>query len=198
MKKAIAKVGCLVIFLNLNSCQFSIASEIQKIVSRKNLHPTEIPVKNRYPYHNRFQWTIDRPIRDVWPIFYDVRRWVKRYRVEVISGSDPMEVGAVSKAIPLYVKDSSMFYLMRVVSVVPEKSILVWLTLPDAKDPEGSFTQFYYWQLTEANGKTTVTIEAFGESVVSSSKEWIGGIGSYGDESWPSYLKYLEKLVLEP
>ena len=188
----------IVMFSSFNFGQSTNASSTpQNNAPEKSLHTkTQI----RSPYHSRFQWTIDRPVRNVWPVFYDVRRWVHRYRVDMISGSDPMAVGSVSKATPLYgeaLKDPEMFYFMKVVSMIPEKSILVWLTLPETKDPEGRFTQFYYWQLVEIEGKTTITIDAFGETPVPSSHEWTGGIQSYGDESWPSYIRNLEKLVMD-
>ena len=105
----------------------------------------------------RFDFTIDHPVEDVWPLIVHWERWLTNYRVEHVSGERD-QVGEVKK-----VTNDAGSFSVEIVRLVPNER-LVYRILPNEEiishlDPEG-FEIFNVYSLSDS--KTLVTYETVG------------------------------------
>ena len=166
--------------------------------------------------------TIDRPIKDVWPIFVDLKKWYREYSLEVIAG-EPYRDGVGLRegqeiiVIPLYQlpipesapeSSKSLRLLQTNIKVVPEKEIVLKLTPIDKGGAWGmvDFVSFYVWRLSENDNKTTITVDSYGEAQFAPVSELPSEpvnppcpdkCPSNFDRSWGEAFKNLEALVLK-
>jgi L-proline amide hydrolase len=148
----------------------------------------------------KVEYTIGRPISEVWPVFVDIRSWITDYRIEAVEWAlnDPMKVGAISKVTALHGEapdNPKMFYAQEVLDVIPGEEIVLWLTAehPEAFDVR-DLSGFYSWRLTDAGGKTRITIESFdSDRPLHGPKDHRYG-SAY--RSWIGNLRTLEKTIL--
>ena len=193
-------ITALLLSFIISSPRWASASNLDGAEQSSDSYGVERLFASRYPFHYRYTHIFDSSPTKVWPLFLDIQEWVNRFRIEVSDGESAMKTGAVSKFYPLYgpyQNDPNMFYVMKVVSVVPEQSVLAFMTLSTAMDPKGHVSQFYYWTLDHEQAGTRLTVEAFGERHDEGKNSWVGGIDSYPDESWPAYVKELEKILID-
>ena len=113
--------------------------------------------------------TIERPAKEIWPFFVNMRSWIKNYKFETIEGEVNKE-GEVIKLTPLYDHASfknpnkathKNYYFRKNILIVPLKKI-VFKVYPD--DDGGAFGMndfivYYTLMLVENSGVTTLTVD---------------------------------------
>jgi hypothetical protein len=122
---------------------------------------------------------IDRPVKEVWPVFRDLEGWYREYSLEVLYGP-PYEAesglleGQVLKATSSHsfprmagLQDSKgpEYFITKIMRVVSEKEIVSVLA-GSAYDWE-EYTSFYIWRLSELQGATTITVDGVGGAKLS-------------------------------
>jgi hypothetical protein len=126
-------------------------------------------------YHT--ETTLDRPVREVWPVFRNFFSWYTEYACEWVSGPAYDSGSGLAEDQVLHVKSpmdlprahpeearGPKYYVQRTIRVVPEREIVV--VLSGSVYDFRQYTAFYVWRMQETAARTTILIDNFGEGTL--------------------------------
>lgn len=114
------------------------------------------------------EWTLDRPLSEVWPVFKDMFRWYTEYTVDHVSGPSYQAGSGLAEDQVLKLTRASNFddaagsqhfvIYQKTINVVPQKEIVIVLS-----GPVSGWKQ-YVWKMKAKAKTTTIFIDAYGEA----------------------------------
>jgi hypothetical protein len=138
---------------------------------------TEADLISTIHWTEHIELTLNHPLKEVWTVFNDMRRWYPEYSIETVSGPSYETGPAFLEDQVLTVTSSKDFVrtansehepgqpqplTAKIIKVVPEKEIVCLLS-GRAFDWE-NYTAFYIWKFSEKSGQTTIDVDQVGEA----------------------------------